>query len=404
MTRKALSGRRVLELADEKGQYCGKLFADMGAEVVKIERPGGDPTRWVPPFWGDRAAADRSLAFLYMNTSKKSVTLDVMMPEGRGLFERLVQTADMVIETMAPGTLDGLGLGYAALEALQPRLVLTSITGFGQTGPRRDYKSSDLVANALGGVMHVTGEAEDPPVTLAGSQAHVMASTCAAASSMIALFHGNLTGRGQHIDISIQETTLAISHVTGVGKWLDDGMIPRRMGTGLFASVPSGAFPCVDGEIYLMINRPLHWQALAAWIHEVTGEAAVLEPMFEGPSANRIPYRDMIDHFISDLTRRYTVEEAYREGQSRHLAMTPINSPRAVVDDPQLAARGYFVEVEQPGNGKLRYPGAPYRHSKTPWAIANPAPTAGQHNREIYETELGISANQLNDLTDRRVI
>lgn len=401
---RALSGRRVLELADERGVYCGKLLADMGADVIKIEKPGGDATRNIAPFWEDRPHPDRSLFFLYTNTSKRGVTLDITSVEGKGLFRRLAETADMVLETFPPGFLEDLGLGYRDLHELNSRLVLSSITDFGQTGPYRSFKSSEIVAAALGGSMYVTGEGEDPPVKLAGSQAHMMASTYAAVSSMIALYSSSISGKGQHVDISVEEATVSVSHICGVGKWLDDGIIPRRRGTGLFASVPSGAYPCSDGMVYLMINRPLHWQALARWINEVTGNQEVLDPMFEGPSSTRQPYRDLLDLFISELTSRFTVDEIYHEGQRRHIAFTPVNSAAAVARDAHLVARDYFVEVEHPGTGRFEYPGAPYRHSATPWHIARPAPGVGEHNEELYGVELGVPAEQLRSLEEAGVI
>jgi crotonobetainyl-CoA:carnitine CoA-transferase CaiB-like acyl-CoA transferase len=385
----ALAGRRVLEIADEKGVYCGKLFADMGADVVKIETPGGDATRDLPPFWKDTPHPERSLFFLYTNTNKRSVTLDLQRPEGQDLFRALAQTADVVIETLPPGRLDELGVGYAALSRQNPALVLTSITGFGQTGPYRDWKTADIVANALSGVMHVTGDADDPPVTLAGAQAYFMASTYAATSSAIALHHASTTGKGQHVDISVHEVMASVSHICGAGKYLDDGIVPRRMGTGLFASVPSGTYPCTDGLVYLMINRPLHWQALARWIAEVTGNDAVKEAIFDGPSSNRQPYRDLLDVYISDLTSRFSVEQIYQEGQRRHIAFTPVNGAVAVVRDAHLAARQFFTEVDHPELGTLRHPGAPYKHTVTPWRIARPAPRIGEHNEEVYGGELG---------------
>ncbi len=401
---RALRGRRILELADEKGMYCGKLLADMGADVIKIERPGGDPTRDVAPFWGDEAGAERSLSFLYLNTSKRGVTLDLTRPEGQELFRSLARGVDLVLETHPPGYLNRLGLGHEMLKRENPRLVLTSITGFGQTGPYRDFRSSDLVANALGGAMYVTGEEEDPPVRLAGSQAHVAASTCAAVSSMIALYCASATGRGQHVDISLEEVTASVSHICGVGKWLDDGIIPKRRGTGLFASVPSGTYSCKDGLVYLMINRPLHWQALAQWINEVTGNREVLDAMFEGPSSSRIPYRELLDLFISELTSRFSVDEIYHEGQRRHIAFTPVNTAAAVARDPQLSERGYFVDVEHDGSGELRYPGAPYRLSETPWRLSRRAPGVGEHNQEVYCGELGVSEERLRALARDAVV
>jgi crotonobetainyl-CoA:carnitine CoA-transferase CaiB-like acyl-CoA transferase len=400
----ALDGRRVLDLADEKGVYCGKLLADMGADVVKIEPPGGDATRHLPPFWDDTPDPDGSLFFLYMNTSKRGVTLDLARPAGRHLFRQLARAADLIVETFPPGHLDTLGLGYDTLKEDNPRLVLTSITGFGQTGPQRHLASADIIASALGGAAYVTGEAEDPPVTLAGSQAHVTAATYAAVSSLIALHHATRSGEGQRVDISVEETTASVTHICGAGKWLDDHIIPKRMGTGLFASVPSGAYRCKDGLIYLMINRPLHWKALAQWINEVTGNAAVLDPLFEGPSSNRYASRDLIDFYITELTSRCTVDEIYHEGQRRHIAFTPVNSAAAVARDPQLAARNFFVAVTHAKRGPLRYPGAPYRHSETPWRISRPAPRLGEHNEEIYGGELGLPADAIRAFTESGII
>ncbi len=383
----ALAGIRVLELVDESGVYCGKLLADLGADVIKVEPRGGDPTRAFPPFIDNRPGENRSFFFQYMNTSKRSLALDLDDPASCDRLRRLAATADLVIETLPPGTLDARDLGWSTLRDANPGLVMTSITGFGQTGPRRDFRSSDLVAAALGGAMTGIGEPEDPPVTLAGEQCHIATSTCAAASSLIALHHSRRTGNGQHVDISALETTTSIAHICGVGKWLDDGIVPRRGGSGLFASVPSGAYPCRDGLVYLMVNRPLHWQALAEWIHEVTGNQEVLDPMFRGPSSNRLPYRELLDLFISEFTGRFGVEEIYREGQRRHIAMTPVNSAIAVTADRHLRARDYFVEVVREDGTRLRHPGAPYRHARTPWRIARSAPRVGEHDDEDFEQD-----------------
>jgi crotonobetainyl-CoA:carnitine CoA-transferase CaiB-like acyl-CoA transferase len=376
----------------------------MGADLIKVERPGGDATRERPPFWRGASGRRQSLSFLYRNTSKRSVTLDLRHREGAALFRRLVATADAVIETWPPGALDELGVGEAELRRDVPALVWASLGGFGGTGPRRSLKSSDLVANALGGTLHVHGFAEDPPVRLAGEHAHVMTSTCAAAAAMIALHHASRTGQGQRVDVSAVEVMAAVSHICGTAKWLDDGIVPRRAGTGLFASVPSGAYPCRDGLVYLMVNRPLHWKALASWIHEETGNEAVLSPLFEGPSSARYEFREVLDAAIAELTSRYTVAEAYHEGQRRHLAVTPVHGARAAAASEQLASRGYFVDVEHPGEGTLRYPGAPFRHRRTPWRIGRRAPEPGEHNREVYGDELGLSRGELGRLGAARVV
>ena len=234
---------------------------------------------------------------------------------------------------------------------------MTSITSFGQRGPRRDWAGGDLVASALGGALHVTGEADDPPVRLAGRQACVTASLVAAAGTLIALRHAARTGRGQRVDVSLLEAVVSATHICGIGKWHDDGIVPRRNGTGLFASAPSGTYRCRDGLVYLMVNRPRHWQVLAAWIREVTGMDGACDPLFEGPSSRRIPYRDLIDTYVGELTSRFTVDEVYHEGQRRHLAFTPVQTAAEVVRDVHLAARGFFVAVDQRDGGRLAHAG-----------------------------------------------
>jgi crotonobetainyl-CoA:carnitine CoA-transferase CaiB-like acyl-CoA transferase len=383
--RGALEGRRVLELADETGLYCGKLLADLGADVLKIETPGGDATRWIPPFHGGAPHPDRSFLFLYMNGNKRSLELDLSRADDRGRFEQLAAAADVLVETQRPGVLDRLGLGYEAVRAVNPRIVFTSITGFGQSGPHRDFVATDIVSSAMGGAMYCIGAEEDPPVPLAGSQADVFGATCAAAASLIALYHAERTGRGQHVDISLQETSIAASHVCGVGKWLEDGIVPRRAGTGLVASVPSGAYPCADGSVYLMVNRPAHWVELAKWIHESTGNREVLDPMFEGPSSRRLPYRELLDLFITEFTAPRSVEALYREGQRRHIAVTPVNTASDIAREPHLAARAFFASIEHPEIGRLRQPGPPYRLAETPWRLARPAPRPGEHGEANTE-------------------
>lgn len=367
----ALTGLRVLELADESGMYCGKLLADLGADVLRVERPGGDAVRAIPPLWHGDAPG---LRFRYLNTGKRAVALDLQSAAGRERLQALAHESDLFIETLAPGGLGALDLDFERLHAANPGLVLTSITGFGQTGPHRDFSATDLVVNAMGGALYVTGDPAEPPVNLAGDQAHMMASSCAAASSLIALRRRDATGLGQHVDISAQEVMLAVSHISGVGKYLDDGVVPVRNGTALFAAVPSGAYPCKDGLVYLIVNRPAHWEALARWIHEETGNQEVIDPMFEGPSSVRIEYRELLDLFISDLTAKFSVDEMYHEGQRRHIAMTPVNSVAQVAADPHLATRGFFEEVPQAEGGVLTMPGAPYRLTATPWRVERPSP------------------------------
>jgi crotonobetainyl-CoA:carnitine CoA-transferase CaiB-like acyl-CoA transferase len=383
MTDTALAGLRVLELADEKGAYCGKLLADMGADVVKIEPPGGEPQRLYPPFWGDEPGLERGLGFLYSNTGKKSLTLDLSTGEGKNTLRQWLRHADILLETWPPGHLAQLGFSYESLRQHNPGLIVCSISGFGQFGPHCLFKTSDLVACAMGGAMGVIGFADDPPVKLAGSQSYMMASTLAAIGSLVALRYRRQTGLGQQVDISLQEAMLSVSSICGVGKWLEDGIVAQRFGTGLFAAVPSGVYHCTDGSAYLIVNRPRHWQALAQWVHEETGNVEILDPMFEGPSSARQPYRELLDYFIGELSARFSVDDFYREGQRRHLAVTPLHTATSLVTDPHLLSRRFFVELDHPGQGPLLYPGAPYRLSRTPWRMAGPAPRLGEANEKL---------------------
>jgi benzylsuccinate CoA-transferase BbsE subunit len=400
----ALAGRRVLDLADAKAAYCGKLLADAGADVIRVEPPGGDALRRMPPFLRDEPGDDAGLFHLYANTSKRAITLALDRPEGAALFLRLARGADLVIETLPPGRLDALGVGWERLHAANPRLVLTSVTGFGQSGPWSGHASADLVACALGGQLHVTGAEEDPPVVLAGFQAYMLGATCAAAASLVAMLAASATGEGQRVDVSLAEVMTSVTHICGAGKYLDDGIVARRRGTGLFASTPSGAYRCRDGLVYLMVNRPLHWKALAAWVHETTGCEEILDPRFEGPSSNRLEYADLIDIWLGDHWALLSVEQAVAEGQARHLAVTPVNGASDVVRDPQLRERGFFREVEHPRAGKLVMPGAPFRVAGAPPPAVRAAPRVGEHDEEVFGDLLGLSADERRALRERGVI
>ena len=375
----ALAHLRVLDLTSASAAYAGKLLADLGADVVKVEPPTGDPARREAPHAPDGA----SLPFVYENANKRSLVLDLASTDGRDTFLDLAREADMVLDGRAPGELERLGLGWPALSAANPALVLASISGFGRTGPLSAARSNDLVASALGGAMTSIGDPADPPVRLAGHQADVITATTATAAALVALHRASRGGGGQHVDVSSLETIAAVTHIAGVGKWLEDDVIPKRVGTGLVASVPSGAYRCKDGLVYLMVNRPAHWLALAEWIHEVTGNEEVRMEEFHGPSSARLPYRELLDVFIGDLTSTLTVDEAYHEGQRRHIAFTPVHTAARIVADPQLRARAFFAEVDAGAAGRVEIPGAPYHPARTPWRQTRPAPVLGEHNDDV---------------------
>jgi len=364
---------RVLELADERGEYAGKLLADLGAEVCKVEPPGGETSRRISSTGNSESAGQHW--FRYANTSKQSLILDLATAAGRRDLQGLAEGVDLILETRGPGYLESLGLGFSELRASNPALVLARISGFGQVGPRANWQSSDLVATALSGAAYTTGWPEEAPMSLAGFPAYLMGGTAAAAGALIAVRGARQSGRGECVDISLQEVMASVSHVVGVGRYLEDGVISCREGSGLTASIPSGVWETRDGSIYVTVNRPAHWAALARWVAETTGNEAILEPIFEGPSSNRQEYRDVIDVWLADHFSRLTVEESYRVGQQRHIAISPLQNAAQLLADPHLQARGFFV---RPAPTSSLYPGAPYRHAVTPWRIANLAPAPGE--------------------------
>src|SRR5207249_3539550 len=263
---------RVLDLAGEIGQYCTKLLADLGADVVKIEPPGGDPVRHLPPFYRDEEGADRSLYWLNLNTNKRSITLDIDKPEDRSVFEKLVAAADVVVESFNPGYLDRLGLGYEGLSQIRPNIILTSITGFGQTGPHSRYKAPDIVGVAMGGIMWLAGDPKDPPNVPPWKQGYISASIHAAGGTLTAIYNRDVTGEGQHVDVSMQES-VSIAQETAMQTWdMIEALRTRNAHKGVIRVVVPGIGPyeCTDGWVFGYVGSPAGatWADLLAWMIE----------------------------------------------------------------------------------------------------------------------------------------
>ncbi|MFB3052322.1 MAG: CaiB/BaiF CoA transferase family protein, partial [Dehalococcoidia bacterium] len=279
----ALDDVRVLDLAGERGQYGTKLLADLGADVIKIEPPEGDPVRDLPPFYHDEPGPEKSLYWLNLNTNKRSVTLSIADGEGRKLFEKLVATADVVVESFEPGYLDGLGLGYEGLTKIKPEIILTSVTGFGQTGPHAHYKAPDIVGVAMSGIMWLAGDPQDPPNVPPWRQGYICASIQAAAGTMMAIYHRDVHGEGQHVDVSMQEA-LSIAQETAMQYWDMLQQLRNRTGAGtiLPISIPGiGPYECRDGWVYGFVGTPggAPWSDLLQWmIDEGAAEDLAEEP------------------------------------------------------------------------------------------------------------------------------
>ena len=374
----ALGHLRVLELGGPMGQHCGKLLADMGADVVKIEPPGGDPARRTGPFAREVEDPERSLYFLYFNTNKRSLVLDLASAAGRTHLRRLAATADVVIDSFPPGFLDEQGVGYRSLSRVNPALVMTSITPFGLTGPYRSFAGSDLVAQAMGGLMYVQGDDAKPPCAAPFDLAYQLASRHAAFATLAALHGRRSTGRGRHVDVSLQEV---VAHLLfTVAKYAFDGQIVRRAGRLITnAPPPSGYYCCKDGRwVSVSVIFLRHWQTLAQWI----GNEVLKESLWED-RAFRYANQDLVIDAMEKFVGGFDLEEFVAAAQERGLSAVPINTLRGVVESPKNRARAWFAESAHPRLGPHRFPGAPYRLSETPWRVYRPAPLLGQHSQEL---------------------
>ncbi|HZU04719.1 MAG TPA: CoA transferase [Chloroflexota bacterium] len=394
-----LAGLRVLDLADEKGLPCTKFFADLGADVIKVERPGGDPTRARPPFAQDRPHPERSLYFLHYNANKRGITLNLATPDGQALFRQLARSADVVVETFRPGVLQQWGLDYPALAAVNPRIVVTSITTFGQTGPYRDYRGGELVAFALGGLMALSGEPGGPPCLAPGDLACGMASLHAALATLVALFHRHRTGRGQHIDVSVSE---AAAHIGGyaVPVYSYHRQKPVRTSHAERTFELHDLYPCQDGWVRLFVLPREHWRALLDWLGN---PPELCDPLFEDQQLRR-ENSARINPYVEALCRRYTRQQFYREGQARHIAVSPLNTPADFVESEQTRAREFFLEAEHPVVGRYRQVGPLHKYSDFPARVRRAAPLVGEHNEEILMGELGLSRADLVSLRAAGVI
>jgi len=396
---------RVLDLADEKGAYCGKLLGDFGADVIKIEPPAGDKTRFRGPFYKNEVHPEKSLHFLYFNTSKGSVTLEIEDSTGQAIFKKLVEKADVVIESFPVGYLDSLGLGYTALRKINPGLVMTSITPYGQKGPQSGYKAADINVLAMSGYMQLIGEPDQPPLVLGGEQTFYPAAQYAATGTLAALFYRDGgTGNGQHVDVSMQEAMITFYHEqTPVAMWEKTKENVTRVGVMDAMVTPCGLYPCKDGWISLCIVTPQEWDTLSAWINEVTGNEEILKEEYKGGLISRMPVRDMVNVLVIEFTDMLTARELFLEGQKRRLVVMPVNDVPSLLDDAQLNSRGFWVELDHPVVGKMKYPrGALY--SDTIGAPAKAAPLMGEDNERIYCKELGYSAEDLTVLRTTGVI
>ena len=396
---------RILDLTGPEAVFCGKLLADYGADVVKVEPPGGDPTRNKAPFIGDEVGIDRSSYFLFYNTNKRSVTIDIDTPKGQELFKKLAKTADVLIESFPVGHMESKGLGFDSLNAINPSLVMASVTPFGQTGPWSGYQSSDLISLAASGFMQITGDPDGPPLRQGNEQSHFPGSQYAAAAIMGALFYRDMQGGGgQHIDVSQQEAM--ITYYTDAHPalaWMQRGENVTRVGTNSTLVIPLGAYPSSDGWISAGIITPREWENLSQWMYEVTGNEEILNDDYKGGNQDRAPFNDIITALVIDFTTRFTSEELFHQGQERNLVFIPVNTVSDLLVDPQLEASNFWFDIDHAEAGTLRYPLGVF-DSEEVSPTTNPAPHLGQDNEAILCGELGLSQSELFSLRSQGVV
>jgi|TARA_Y100000588_G_scaffold157366_1_gene171324 CoA:oxalate CoA-transferase len=400
---KILSDVKVLEVAHSlSGAFCAKLLADQGANTIKVEPPGwGDPARREPPFINGVSDPEASSIFLAFNTNKRGITLDIEQPQGRELLLRLVSNADVLIESYPPNHLEGLGLGYEVLRETNPGLILASITYFGQTGPYRDYIGSELVVQALGGFLHaVTGSADLPPMGTALEQMEITAARNGAIAIMAALLHRQQSSEGLHIDLSTMESV--VSTPSGlIHPYTFTGRNPKRGGSD--GNVMDGMhLPTKDGEVTLT-TAGTGGRAMEAWA-EFLEEPRLLDQKFS-TRISRLDNWEELHNLVAPKLSTWNNLDLMREAMARGLVIGLVQSPQQVLDSPHLVERGYFVEINHPQAGSLKYPSPGFlMDEENPMDGSKSAPTLGEHNAAIFGDELGLSVEELSLLRASKVI
>jgi crotonobetainyl-CoA:carnitine CoA-transferase CaiB-like acyl-CoA transferase len=380
-----LGAIKVIDVSDEKGAYSTKLLADMGADVIKVEPPSGDRLRFKPPFKDGVAPPDGSLYFAYYHSNKRGVTLDVKSHVGRSVALELADTADVIVTSLQPREAKAAGLTTDDWAATNPAAIVCSITPFGLTGPYRNYRSTHLTANAMGGSMFMQGPPEGPPLTVPGQPMYDMAGGHGALAIQVALWNREAIG-SQVIDIAVHDLLATRDHA--VVRYSTAEVIQRRQ---LASKIPSGTWQCKDGLVELQVWTPRMWEGFA----EMIGRP----PEISDPAWATPVYRILHGHEIRDLISGFlaekSVDDVVEAAQANHIPATPLYSPRAFIGDKQAVARQMFLDVDDPVLGRYQSPGAPYRSSPEMWSRRTSAPRLGEHNVEVFCKELGHTSGEL---------
>ena len=400
MTETALDGVKVMEYCELiSGPYCAKLLADLGAEVIKIEKPTtGDEARRKRPFPNDIPHPERSGLFLYLNTNKLGITLNPETPTGKKIFIELVRDADILIEDTAPDTMERLGLGYETLREANPSIIMTSITPYGQTGRYRGYKAHHLNVYHMSGQAHfahmMKSRADQAPVKSGGYVGDYDAGISGAVATMAALYKRNLSGIGQQIDISRQEAMISLDRVD-MGNLINNTTVNNAGGR-----MVGGLMPCKDGYVVVVAPLQHQWEALV----RLMGNPEWAQGEKCRDEFTRAENAPEIQSLIEEWMLEHTKEEIYHRGQEYGCPIGPVNSAEDVFTSPQMKEREFFVDIEHAETGKVSYPSVSYKFSETPWRVNRAAPLLGAHNEEIYGGRLGYSNDDITAMKTESII
>jgi len=410
-----LSPYRVLDLTDERGLFCAKVLADLGADVIKVEPPGGCTAREIGPFHKDIPHPEKSLFWFAYNANKRGITLNIECEDGREIFRKLAATADVVVESFPPGYMKDLGLGYGDLCQVKSNIILTSITPFGQEGPYCSFQASDLICWSMGGFAYLTGDPDRPPVQISSPQAYLNGAHEAAVATMIALYYREISGEGQHIDVSIQASVIR-NMMNAPIFWEATGVNLGRAGPfriGLSLSTGQRViWKCRDGEVAFFFwggkggartNR-----ALVEYMDEEDMAPAFMKEMewesFDMATATEELFNN-INHHVQKFFLNHTKQDLFQEAVKRRMTLYPVQNTADIAADHQLKERDFWEGFEHPELGRqLLYPCLPFILSEKLTTTKRRPPLVGEHNEEIYTGELGLSREEMIRLKGLRVI
>ncbi len=404
-----LASTRVLDLTNEKGFLCGKILGDLGADVIKIEKPGGDVARNIGPFYHDIPDPEKSLYWWAFNTSKRGITLNIETRDGQEIFKRLAKNKNVIIvESFPPGYMAGLGLGYDELSKTNPGLIMTSITPFGQSGPYKDYKASDITIDAMSGFMYICGDADRAPLRISVEQTYPHAGMHAALATVFAHYYHQLTGEGQHIDVSVRDC-LILGFIPSVA--YSAGVNVQRPGPYVVRHLKKrNVFQCKDGyvsthiQLGRLVDKTIH---LVDWMHE-EGKDKGLKELDWTKYTDTTTSQEQIDQWdeiIGEFFMTHTKDEIAQGSLGRDIMLFPANNTKGLLENKQLLERDFWEHVEHPElNTTIIYPGKPFKSTQDRWRISRRPPLIGEHNKEIFIDELGFTNDELGKLRRGGVI